>query len=149
MLTGTPYGREKAYDERPGGRSMFLDYSGIRVTNLPKAVRFYTKTLGLIEKRRGRMGHGGVWVLLEDRTSHQHLELNWYPKGSKFATPFSPGEGLDHLGFRVRNLEAVGRRLRKAGAKLVSEERWRGKVVLAYYEGPDGVWIELIRHEMD
>ena len=127
---------------------MFLDYAGIRVTNLPKAVRFYTKGLGLVETSRGRMEHGGVWVLLEDRVSHQQLELNWYPRGSKYATPFSPGEGLDHLGVRVRDLGAAARRLREAGAKLVSEIRRRGRVALAYYEGPDGVWVELIPTEM-
>ncbi|HXY12691.1 MAG TPA: VOC family protein [Thermoplasmata archaeon] len=127
---------------------MFLDYSGIRVTNLTKALRFYTKGLGLVERSRGRMEHGGVWVLLEDRASHQHLELNWYPRGSKYATPFTLGEGLDHIGVRVQNLGAAGRRLRKAGAKLVAEIKWRGKVALAYYEGPDGVWVELIPHEM-
>lgn len=126
---------------------MFLDYAGIRVTQLAKAVRFYTKALGLIERRRGKMGHGGVWVLLEDRISHQHLELNWYPKGSKYATPYTAGEGLDHLGVRVRSLEAAGRRLRAAGAKKVEEILWRGKPVLAYYEGPDGIWIELIPTE--
>jgi catechol 2,3-dioxygenase-like lactoylglutathione lyase family enzyme len=128
---------------------MFLDYTGIRVTHLAKAVRFYTKGLGLAERRRGRMNHGGVWVLLEDRVSHQHLELNWYPKGSKFATPYSAGEGLDHLGVRVANIEAAGRRLRAAGAHKVLEIRYRGKVEIAYYEGPDGIWIELIRTEME
>jgi catechol 2,3-dioxygenase-like lactoylglutathione lyase family enzyme len=127
---------------------MFLDYAGIRVTHLAKAVRFFTTGLGLIELRRGRMEHGGVWVLLEDRVSHQQLELNWYPKGSKYATPFSPGEGLDHLGVRVRSIESAARRLRAAGARKIEEIRWRGKVVLAYYEGPDGVWIELILTDM-
>jgi catechol 2,3-dioxygenase-like lactoylglutathione lyase family enzyme len=126
---------------------MFLDYAGIRVTQLAKAVRFYTRALGLVERRRGRMAHGGVWVLLEDRVSHQHLELNWYPKGSKYATPYAPGEGLDHLGVRVRSLEAAGRRLRAAGARKVEEILWRGKPALAYYEGPDGIWIELIPTE--
>jgi len=126
---------------------MFLDYAGIRVTNLAKALRFYTHALGLVERRRGRMEHGGVWVLLEDRVSHQQLELNWYPKGSKYATPYSAGEGLDHLGVRVSDVAAVGRRLRAAGARKVEEIRWRGNVELAYYEGPDGVWIELIRTE--
>ena len=126
---------------------MFLDYAGIRVTQLAKAVRFFTTGLGLVELRRDRMVHGGVWVLLEDRVSHQQLELNWYPKGSKYATPFSAGEGLDHLGVRARSLEAAGRRLRAAGARKVEEIRWRGKVVLAYYEGPDGIWIELIPTE--
>ena len=148
MLTGGSKPRSAKF----GGTiraGMYLDYTGIRVTNLAKALRFYTKTLGLVEKHRGKMPHGGVWVLLEDRTSHQHLELNWYPKGSKYATPFAPGEGLDHIGFRVGNVETVGRRLRKAGAKKVTEIRWQGRVALAYFEGPDGVWIELIRHSMD
>ncbi len=123
---------------------MYLDYAGLRVTNLARATRFVTKGLGLEELRRGRMGHGGVWVLFHDRRSHQQLELNWYPRGNRFATPFVAGEGLDHLGFRTHDLRAAGRRVRAAGGKLVHEERWRGEVVLAYYEGPDGLWVELI-----
>jgi catechol 2,3-dioxygenase-like lactoylglutathione lyase family enzyme len=123
---------------------MYLDYAGIRVTHLAKATKFVTKGLGLVEVRRGRMGHGGVWVLFRDPISHQQLELNHYPKGNRYATPFSAGEGLDHLGFRVNDLTGAGRRLRTAGARLVEEIRCRGKVVLAYYEGPDGLWIELI-----
>lgn len=123
---------------------MYLDYAGIRVTHLPKASRFVTKGLGLAEVRRGRMGHGGIWVLFRDPTSHQHLELNWYPKGSKYATPFVAGEGLDHLGFRVNDMAAAARQLRSAGARRLSEVRWKGKVVVAYYEGPDGIWVEPI-----
>ncbi|MGI0071364.1 MAG: VOC family protein [Thermoplasmata archaeon] len=123
---------------------MYLDYAGIRVTRLAKAVRFVQKGLGLEEVRRGRMGHGGVWVLFRDAISHQQLELNWYPKGNRYATPFATGEGLDHLGFRVNDLVAAGRRLHAAGARLLEEIRYRGKVVLAYYEGPDGIWVELI-----
>jgi len=126
---------------------MFLDYAGIRVTNLAKSLKFFTDGLGLLEVRRGKMGHGGVWVLLADRTSHQQLELNWYPKGSKYATPFTAGEGLDHIGVRVRSISAAARRLRAAGARKVVEFRERGKVVVAYYEGPDGIWVELILHD--
>jgi catechol 2,3-dioxygenase-like lactoylglutathione lyase family enzyme len=123
---------------------MFLDYAGVRVTQLAKAVRFYTRALGLVERSRGRMSHGGVWVLLEDPRSHQRLELNWYPKGSRYFAPFVPGEGFDHLGVRVNDLKAASRRLEKAGARKVSEISYRGKTQLAYYEGPDGAWIELI-----
>ena len=123
---------------------MYLDYAGLRVTNLARSTRFLTKGLGLVELRRGRMAHGGVWVLFEDRASHQQLELNWYPKGSRYATPFVAGEGLDHLGFRTSDLVAAGRQLRAAGARPVDEIRYRGKVALAYYEGPDGLWVELI-----
>ncbi len=123
---------------------MYLDYAGLRVTNLSRASRFLRDGLGLNELRRGKMEHGGIWVLFEDGVSHQRLELNWYPKGSPYATPFLPGEGLDHLGFRVHNLAAAGGRLTSAGARKVEEIREEGKVVVAFYEGPDGIWIELI-----
>lgn len=123
---------------------MFLDYVGIRVSGLTRSVRFFTRGLGLRELRRGTMAHGGVWVLLGDPVSHQQVELNWYPRGSRYATPFSPGEGLDHFGMRVTNLRAAGNRLRAAGARKVDEIRWRGKVALEYYEGPDKIWVELI-----
>jgi len=123
---------------------MYVDYVGLRVTHLAKLHRFFTRGLGLREVRRGTMHHGGIWVLLEDPISHQHVELNWYPPRSKYATPFVAGEGLDHLGMRVTNLAAAARRLRSAGARRVEEFRVRGKVEVAYYEGPDGLWVELI-----
>jgi len=123
---------------------MYLDYTGIRVTNLARSVRFFTEGLGLVELRRGRMSHRGVWVLLGDRATGQRLELNWYPKGSRYASAFVPGEGLDHIGLRVQSLAAAGRRIRKAGGRKVDEIRWRGKTELEYYEGPDKVWVELI-----
>jgi len=124
---------------------MYVDYVGIRVTNLTKALRFFTQGLGLGEMRRGTMSHGGIWVLLQDPVSHQQIELNWYPTGSKYATPYTPGEGLDHLGLRVSNVAADARRLRAAGAKRLFEEREGGTLEAAFYEGPDGIWVELIR----
>jgi catechol 2,3-dioxygenase-like lactoylglutathione lyase family enzyme len=123
---------------------MHIDYMGLRVTQLARAVRFFEKGLGLEELRRGKMPHGGQWVLLEDRVSHQRVELNWYPPGSPYATEFVAGEGFDHVGVRVSTLAAAGRRLKSAGAKKVHEIRYRGKVVLEYWEGPDGLWVELI-----
>ncbi|HTW55254.1 MAG TPA: VOC family protein [Thermoplasmata archaeon] len=123
---------------------MYLDYAGVRVTRLAPAVKFFTTGLGLVELRRGTMPHGGVWVLLEDPISHQRLELNWYPKGSKYDVPFVVGEGLDHLGVRVHNVAAAGRRLRKAGARRVHAFADRGRVLVEYWEGPDRIWIELI-----
>ena len=123
---------------------MYVDYVGLRVSNLAKSLRFFTQGLGLREVRRGTMFHGGVWVLMEDPISHQHIELNWYPRGSKYATPFVAGEELDHLGLRVTNVAAAARRLRAAGAKRIQEFRDRGTLEVAYYEGPDGLWVELI-----
>lgn len=126
-------------------KGMYLDYTGIRVTDLESALRFYTKALGLKEVRRGTMHHGGVWVLLRDPRSKQHLELNWYPPGSEFATPFTPGEGLDHIGIRVRDLPALARRLTRYGARLQTQFKDGRRIVVAYYRGPDDIWIELIQ----
>jgi lactoylglutathione lyase len=127
---------------------MFLDYAGIRVREIERSVAFYTKGAGLEELRRGTMEHGGIWVLLGDRTSGQRLELNWYPKGSTYATRYSVGEGMDHLGFRVADLGAAVTQLKAAGAKVVEELKEGGRVVLVYLADPDGIWIELIPTEM-
>jgi catechol 2,3-dioxygenase-like lactoylglutathione lyase family enzyme len=123
---------------------MYLDYAGIRVTRLAAAIRFLERGLGLDIRSRGTMSHGGKWVLLEDPRSHQRVELNYYPPRTRYWTPFVAGEGLDHLGVRVGDLAAAGRRLKAAGARKVSEIRARGKPVIVYYEGPDKIWVELI-----
>ena len=125
---------------------MYLDYTGIRVTDLERSLRFYGDGVGLREIRRGTMPHGGVWVLLQDPISHQHLELNWYPEGNPYATPFVVGEGLDHLGFRVENIVAAAKRLTEAGAREVDRFEEDGVPSVIYLADPDGHWLELISH---
>jgi catechol 2,3-dioxygenase-like lactoylglutathione lyase family enzyme len=147
MLTAAA--RANRYAGRPRGPAMYLDYAGIRVSRLAPSVRFFSKGLGLHELRRGRMPHGGTWVLLQDPISQQRLELNWYPRGSRFHTPFLAGEGLDHLGVRVQDYDRAARRLRAAGARRRVEFRARGRIEVGYFEGPDGIWIELIRSPTD
>jgi len=123
---------------------MGLRYFGVRVTDLERSVRFYTALMGLRECRRGRMTHGGTWVLLEDPRTHQRLELNWYPAGSPYAVPYVPGEGLDHLGFRVPDAAATVRRLRRQGARVALLPSGRHGVRGVYYlKDPDGNWVEV------
>jgi lactoylglutathione lyase len=123
---------------------MTLTYAGVRVTDLDRSLRFYTEGLGLREKGRGTMHHGGVFVGLEDPTSHFELELNYYPPGSPYARPYSVGEGLDHLGVVVPDPLALIDRLRSLGAK-VALEPWResDRYWIGFVEDPDGIWIEI------
>jgi catechol 2,3-dioxygenase-like lactoylglutathione lyase family enzyme len=123
---------------------MPLSYVGIRVTDLNRSVRFYTEGLGPKESGRGVMDHGGVFVALEDPTTKQQLELNWYPNGSPYNTEFVPGDGLDHIGFMVADARACYRELQKLGATTAIEP-WveRGKFVIGFLKDPDGNWIEL------
>ena len=88
------------------------------------------------------MHHGGKWVLLEDPRSHQKLELNWYPVDSPFATPFEPGDGLDHIGFKVKDPAGMFRSLIRKGATsaLVPADR-NGVKGIYYLKDPNGNWI--------
>jgi catechol 2,3-dioxygenase-like lactoylglutathione lyase family enzyme len=114
------------------------------VRDLDRSVRFYTVLLGLVEKGRGSMAAGGRFVGLFDPVTKAELELNWYPPGSPYDTPYSAGEGLDHLGFEVEDARTTVRELAAAGAELAVEP-WleRGRYWIAFVKDPDGNWIEI------
>ncbi len=117
-------------------------YTGIRVKDLEASVRFYTTVLGMKEVERfTQSATNGTVVLLAMEGSGHQLELNHYPKGSRFDTKYEVGEGLDHLGFETRDLDGVLAEAKKAGYPAVLEmkdatHRW------AYIQDPNGIWIE-------
>jgi lactoylglutathione lyase len=123
---------------------MGLAYVGLRVTDLDRSLRFYTEGLGLVAGPRGEMSAGGTFVGLRDPTTGAQIELNFYPAGHRFATPYSPGEGLDHLGFEVADARATIARLRAMGA-TVAIEPWleRERYWIGFVEDPDGLWVEV------
>ncbi len=117
-------------------------YTGIRVKDLDASVRFYTRVLGMKEVDRfTQPATNGTVVLLAMEGSGHQLELNHYPKGSRFDTAYAPGEGLDHLGFETQDLDGVLAEAKRAGYPAVLEmqdpaHRW------AYIQDPNGIWIE-------
>lgn len=129
---------------------MYLSYFGIRVTDLDRSLDFYTKFFGLREVRRGDGSErgGGTYVLLRDDRSGAKLEVNWYPKGSPYASPYVPGEGLDHIAFRVDNVDRFLKELRAQGVEAVPTDPILAEppgydFKVAYVKDPDGNWIEL------
>jgi catechol 2,3-dioxygenase-like lactoylglutathione lyase family enzyme len=125
---------------------------GLRVTDLKRSLRFYTKVLGLREVRRGdtRAWGGGVWVLLRDPRSRRVVELNWYPKGSRFGTPFRTGDALDHLDFDLgpvprTTLERAYRRLLAGGGRPTGYRSQTTAGWMASVRDPDGIWITVGR----
>jgi len=135
-----------------------LSYTGIRVRELDRSLALYSGFFGLREVRRGdNAPHGGgTYVLLVDPISGQRLELNWYPPASPHDAPYVPGEGLDHVAFRVEDVDATVRALVARGLEvariapdLAEPDRDRavqGWFKVAYVKDPDGNWIELYQH---
>ena len=131
---------------------MRLEQAGLRVTDLRRSVRFYTRGLGLRVVAEGdtRSWGGGRWVQLSDPRSGRVLELNWYPKGSLFYTPYRPGDALDHLDFTLgvatqARLEREFRRLLKSGASPTKYDPSTTSGWMASVRDPDGIWITIGR----
>jgi len=124
---------------------MKMNYVGIRVMDLEHSMKFYIEVLGLKEVKRGDMTeHGrGLWVLLQDETTEEKLELDWYPKGSLFEVPYVAGEGVDHISFEVEDVlysyeELISKGAEPTGVGPKETDGWQADV-----KDPDGNWIEL------
>jgi catechol 2,3-dioxygenase-like lactoylglutathione lyase family enzyme len=131
---------------------MRFDNVGLRVTNLPRSLRFYTQALGfrVVKKGDTRSWGGGLWVLLEDPRSRRKVELNWYPMGSRFGGPYRAGDAVDHLDFTLgvaprTELERVYRNLLKQGAKPTGLDPGTTEGWMASVTDPDGIWITIGR----
>jgi lactoylglutathione lyase len=133
-----------------GDNSLKLTYVGIRVSDIESSLKFYVDLFGLRVIGRGKMKHGGVYVLLEDKTTKEKVELNWYPEQSPFYQEYSVGEGIDHLGFVVDDVNKAYEELISKGATPAAKP-WReiegdDQSWIGFVKDPDGIWIELINH---
>jgi methylmalonyl-CoA/ethylmalonyl-CoA epimerase len=109
-----------------------------------KSIDFYAKLLGMKVISRGKIEQTkGETVALKNQEGGFILELNYYEKDSPFNTPYSAGEGLDHLAFQVENLDKALEEARKAGYRVILEMKAKEGGRWAYIEDPDGNWIEL------
>lgn len=126
-------------------------YTGLRVRNMDRSIRFY-KTLGFRQTLRGKTALG-EYAQLEHRNSGFTLELNYFPRGSRVYEPLKKGTELDHFGFEVDGIDAWVNKLRRVGGK-VKTKAFDCQVVIyrrgtfngraAYVADPDGIWIELL-----
>lgn len=118
-------------------------YTGIRVRDLKRSIKFYTETMEMKEVRRGKMKAGGIWVELKSKESHHPLELNYYPPRSKFYEQYASGSELDHLAFSCDDVRRCYKKALEGGATSAVAPWDEGSSTLAFVRDPDGVWIEL------
>lgn len=120
-------------------------YVGIRVTNLEKSIDFYTKVLSMTMLGRWKIEETkGETVDLQSEKDGFILELNYYEPGSPYARKYNLGEGLDHLAFKVENLDNALKEAKLKGCRSIKEFRTKSGC-WAYVEDPDGIWIELFQ----
>ena len=119
-------------------------YTGIRVRDLERSIAFYTKILKMQVTGRQKIKKvDGEVVSLRSKKGGPELELNFYEKGSTHDAPYTVGEGLDHLAFRVGNMDEAIREAEAAGHPVVLDVR-TAKSRWVYIQDPDGIYIELL-----
>ena len=118
-------------------------YTGIRVRDLERSIKFYTETMEMKKGTQGTMRDGGVYVDLTSENSEQKLELNYYPPGKKYHEKYVEGSELDHLAFRCDNVLECYKKVLAGGGTSAIEPWDEGDNTLAFVRDPDGVWIEL------
>jgi lactoylglutathione lyase len=118
-------------------------YVGIRVTNLQKSIDFYTKLLGMKVTGRSKIEQTkGEAVSLESEKGGFILELNYYGDDSPYNIKYVTGECLDHLAFKVDDLDKALEEASRNGHRTILQMKADGNR-WAYVEDPDGIWIEL------
>ncbi|MBU7004830.1 MAG: VOC family protein [Theionarchaea archaeon] len=121
-------------------------YTGIRVRDLDRSLDFYTRMMGMEIIQRSKITSSkGEIVVLQSPGSEQVLELNFYESDSRFNTPYEVGEGLDHLGFGVKDLRKTLDDFRRMGIIPVEEIDEGGQGKYAYVKDPNGIWIEIFQ----
>lgn len=115
-------------------------YAGLRVRDLARSLRFY-RGLGFRIHKRGRMDHGGQWVHLVFPGAVQRIELNYYPRSTRFYEPIRRGTEFDHFGFRVSDVGAWEAELRRRRLPIVARIHEPHENIV-YTRDPDGNWLE-------
>ncbi|AGL01403.1 methylmalonyl-CoA epimerase [Desulfoscipio gibsoniae] len=129
-----------------------VDHIGIAVKNLDAAKEFYEKILGLK-------------VVEEEVVEDQKVKVAFIPTGDsevellESTTPDGPiaryieknGEGIQHIAFRVDNLEEKLAQLKAAGVRLIDEKPRRGaggaQIAFLHPKATCGTLVELCERE--
>jgi methylmalonyl-CoA/ethylmalonyl-CoA epimerase len=127
-----------------------VDHVGIAVTELEAAVEHYRRALGLEPVHRETVPDQGVEeVLFRAGTSYIQLLGSLGPDTPVGKFLDRRGEGLHHVGYRVRDVGATLDRLRSMGIDLVDQRPRPGSrgttVAFVHPRGFRGVLVELVQ----
>jgi len=131
-----------------------IDHLGIAVKSIEAGKQFWTNVLGL--------QFGGV-----ETVSEQKVTTAFFPVGEsevellESTAPDGPianyiekrGEGIQHIAFRVENIEAALDELKAKGVRLIDEKPRVGaggaKIAFLHPKSTNGVLVELCQRDDD
>ncbi len=126
---------------------MRLLHTMLRVTDLPRAIDFYTRVLGMTLLRtteRPEQKYSLAFVGFGSNPEHAEIELT-YNHG---VHQYEMGTAFGHLALGVSDVYATCERIRAQGGQITREPGpvAGGTRVIAFVVDPDGYKIELIQH---
>ncbi len=122
---------------------MRILHTSITTLDMDRALRFYTDVMGLRFLRRREIPENRAEIaFVEDPESGAQIELTWW----KDKTELAEGDQLDHIAFRVSDMDAAMAQFRAAGVTVAKEpySLTGGKSRIAFITDPDGIWLEII-----
>ena len=126
---------------------MRLLHTMLRVTDLQRAIDFYTRVLGMTLLRtteRPEQKYSLAFVGYGSNPDHAEIELT-YNHG---VYQYEIGTAFGHLALGVSDVYATCERIREQGGKITREPGpvAGGTRVIAFVVDPDGYKIELVQH---
>ncbi len=125
-----------------------LDHIGIAVKDLQESLKFYEEILGLkcegtevVEEQKVRVAFlpvGDTEVELLESTEEDGPIAKFIEK---------KGEGIQHLAFRVDNIEAAIEEMKEKGVRMIDEKPRYGaggaKIAFCHPKSTNGILVEL------
>ncbi len=117
-----------------------VDHVDLVVSDMDRAIEFYSEKLGLKINQDGRPDGGSKHTFLGDeRGSFLALEEHPGLRDERFGKQM-----LGHLAFAVNDVEAALAELSRQGVAITGERTDEdGKAKSYYFNGPDGIRLEI------
>ena len=125
-----------------------IDHIGIAVRSIREAGRFYTDILGLDIEETEEVKEQKVRVAFIPITdSEMELLESTEPDGPVARYIDARGEGVQHIAFRVENLDEAIKELKEKGVRLIDQEPRKGaggaRIAFIHPKETQGILVEL------
>jgi len=129
-----------------------IDHIGVAVNSIQEAGRFYTDILGLPIQGTEEVPDQKVNVaFLPITDSEIELLESTDPKGPIAKYIQSKGEGIQHIAFRVEDIDQALSELKEKGVRLIDQEPRAGaggaRIAFVHPKETHGILVELCERE--